>query len=187
MPGFVLAELLHKVKDDPNWLHHTWGDQGLFGLFLSTPTARLLALKYPSVLTISTDTWHGLPYIHIAAQQGFDTSGPVTAALAFVPALTGEWYARVMRTLVARVLFDASRTHVVVTTSDALAGAVGDVFPAAAHHLCEASVIDGLRRGPKRGLEYAQVAEFISAWKEDVLHAPTVEALRHGVAAFPAR
>jgi hypothetical protein len=104
-----------------------------------------------------------------------------------VPRLDKTWYVRTLRALLDRVLFDAARTQVIVTTcDDALAAAVEEVFPEAFHHLCETSVIQQI----KGSLEYPMrwyIDDYMKAWKSAVLECPTVDSLPSRPVISPSR
>lgn len=191
--GSEIDRVVEQIKDDPDWLHQAWtdtsdGDGDRSGIFLSTPHARLMALKYPSVLTISTELKSPtLPWIQIGAKNGFEDRGDRNssmAGIAFVPDLSREWYTRTLKALVERVLFDPERVKVVVTPFDhGLMEAVAEVFPSAAHHLCETDTLNELRkagRGPPR-LSKDEITEFATAWEDRVIHAQTEESLETGL------
>jgi hypothetical protein len=156
------------VADDADWLHAPLDG----GLFLSTPHARVLALKYPTVLTVTTEAkGSAMPFVHVAARGGFANELPAfTVALAFVPALTADAVTAALRALVDKVLFDGARTKVVVTpVSEELRAAVRAVFPEAAHHWCEESVVAFLKAAAGK-VPRTEVTSYVEAWKRKVLH-----------------
>jgi hypothetical protein len=189
----TVNNMLAIIKDDPDWLYHVLELGEGQGLFLSTPHARLLALKYPSVLTLHLEyAAFGSPYLHISAQQGFELdpahySSSITAGIAFVPFASwkSKWILGALRALVDHVLFDPARTEVVVTPyapelAEELTEAIADVFPTASHHLCETSVFAAFKSGGRAGLKPGEFNAFAAAWRKQVLQAPTILCMRNG-------